>query len=283
MFCSETTATLCSALATLPNLKSAVLLHQRLGREDVPTFQSPESMTEFLRTPSLRMNRGIAILLFHELTLRSNCDGIETRIVNHFSCSLPMLLSRGRKIASALKENATLTTFEISPVPDSIHQAFYDAMAASLLTNSMLQDLVINDEQGRYSTSVCVSSLLLALGINKTLRKLHVSGFSSVGGSVIPALREGLGINSTLEILELFQGGFLDVAHVTEASFRIAVLEALQLNKTLKTLRLGYDTPKLTDDEVNHLNSVVKKNYGLESLPALALDVRMETCAPSCD
>jgi hypothetical protein len=44
---------------------------------------------------------------------------------------------------------------------------------------------------------------------------------------------------------------------------------ALQLNKTLKALHLGFGTPKLTDDEVNYLTSVVKKNCGLESLPAL--------------
>jgi hypothetical protein len=98
--------------------------------------------------------------------------------------------------------------------------------------------------------------------VNKTLRKLEVSGFSSVGGSVIPALREGLGNNSTLEILELV--GALDGAHVMEASFHIAVVEAFQANKALKTLRLGCSTPKLANDEVKHLTS--------ESLPTLDSD-----------
>ncbi len=81
--------------------------------------------------------------------------------------------------------------------------------------------------------------------------------------SVIPALREGLGKNSTLEMLELIQSG----SRATDPSFRIAVVEALQLNKTLKTLRLRYATPNLTDDEVKNLTSVVKKNYGLEAIP----------------
>jgi hypothetical protein len=65
----------------------------------------------------------------------------------------------------------------------------------------------------------------------------------------------------------------LHVAHGTP--FCIAVVEALQLNKTLKTLRLCYGTPKLTNDEVKHLTAVVKKNYGLESIPILDSDGRM--------
>jgi hypothetical protein len=117
--------------------------------------------------------------------------------------------------------------------------------------------------------------------MNKTLTKLHVSGLSSVDEwdeSVIPALREGLGKNSTLERLELIQNGARDGHQVAEPSFPIEFVEALQLNKTLKTLRICYGTPTLTDDEVKHLTSVVKKNYGLESLVPLdidSLDVRL--------
>jgi hypothetical protein len=177
-------------------------------------------------------------------------------------CSFPE--GGSEEIASALEENATLTTFEISLVPYSIHEVFQDVMAVSLLSNSTLQDLAIKYAAGSSPTNVCVSSLLLALGMNNTLRKLLVSGSSFVGGSVIPAFREGLGNNSTLEVLELMDGT-LDV----EPSVHIAVVEALQLNKALKTLRLCYGTPTLTDGEVKHLTSVVKKNYGLECLPAL--------------
>jgi hypothetical protein len=224
-------------------------------------------MTEFLRSPSLR------IVEFRDFCFTSSlCQAIAIALKQGSSisslvlylCSFPE--GGSEKIASALKDNTTLTTFEISPAPgSSIHEAFYDAMAASLLSNSTVQKLVIRYGRVPYH---CVSSLLLALGMNKTLRKLHVSGFSSVDEFVIPALLEGLGKNSTLEILELI------VAHVTP--FRIAVVEALQLNKTLKTLRLGYNNPKLADDEVKHLTSVVKKNYGLESLDDLdSSDVRM--------
>jgi hypothetical protein len=92
-----------------------------------------------------------------------------------------------------------------------------------------------------------------------------------VAESLIPALHEGLGKNSTLEILEL-----IHIAHVIQTSFHIAAIEALQLNKTLKTLCICYDTQNLTDDEAKHLTSIVKKNYRLESLPELdSSDVRM--------
>jgi hypothetical protein len=268
-FSFENTATLCSALTTLPNLESAVLRHQPLmGREILPTFRSPESMTEFLRSPSLRIVK-FRDFCFTSLICQATAialkQGSSITSLVLYQCSFPE--GGSENIASALEENTTLTTFEISPAPDSsIHQAFYDAMAASLLSNSTLQELVISYGEGLYPSSVCVSFLLWALGMNKTLRKLRVS--STAGGSVIAALREALGQNSTLEILELTQDRTHDEADVT--LFRIAVVEALQLNKTLKTLRLCYGaTPKLTDDEVQYLTSVVKKNYGLESLPDL--------------
>jgi hypothetical protein len=267
-FSFESIATLCSALTTLPNLEY-VLLTQRLLRRDegVPTFQFPTSMTEFLRAPSLR------IVQLRSFTFTSSlCQATAVALRQGSSiaslvltqCSFPE--GGSEQIASALKENESLTTFKITPSQDSINEAFYDAMAASLLSNSTLQELSIGYTGAIYPTIGCLSSLFLALGMNKTLRKLHVTGSSSVGssmgGSLIPALREGLGKNSTLETLEI-----LAVAHVT--SFHIAVVEALQLNKTLKTLRVCYGTQNLNDDEVKHLTSVVKKNYVLESLTDL--------------
>jgi hypothetical protein len=179
-FSFENTTAVCSALTTLPNPESAVLRHQRPDREEVPTFRSPESMTEFLRSPSLR------IVEFRDFCFTSSlCQAIAialkqglsiTSLVLH-RCSFPE--GGGEKIASALKENTALTTFEISPAPDSIHEEFYDAMTASLLSNSTLQELSIKYTEHHYPTSVCVSSLILALGMNKTLRKLHITGFTS--------------------------------------------------------------------------------------------------------
>jgi hypothetical protein len=60
------TTTLYSALSTLPNLECSVVRQQRPGREEVSTFRSPESMTEFLRAPSLR------IVEFHQFVSRAH-------------------------------------------------------------------------------------------------------------------------------------------------------------------------------------------------------------------
>jgi hypothetical protein len=269
----ENAATLLSALITLPNLEAAVLEHKDLGAEEVRTFRSPESMTEFLRAPSLRRVE-FRFTFFTSSLCQATVMALRqgSSITSLVLCGCYFPKGGSEEIASAFEENTTLTTFEMSPIPYYIDQAFYDAVAVSLLSNTTLQDLVISYPGASYPNSICVSSLLSALGMNKTLRKVHASGFSSVGGSVIPAVREGLEKNSTLEILEL-----INFAHVTEPSFRIAVVDALQLNKTVKTLRICYGTQNLTDDEVKHLTSVVKKNYGLERLPDLdSSDDRMK-------
>jgi hypothetical protein len=97
-----------------------------------------------------------------------------------------------------------------------------------------------------------------------------------VDGALISALREGLGKNSTLEILELIQDRTLEAPHATDPSFRVAAVEALQLNKTLKTLRLCLCPPKnMTNDEAKHLTSIVKKNYILEGFPEIDSDSRL--------
>jgi hypothetical protein len=48
-----------------------------------------------------------------------------------------------------------------------------------------------------------------------------------------------------------------------------SVLTALQSNTTLKHLVLGFSNVQMTDDEANELTSIVKKNYGLQSVRAI--------------
>jgi hypothetical protein len=185
----ECTATLCSTLTTLPNLEYVLLRQQGLGRgERVPTFQSLESINEFLRAPSLRIVEfrnfcfTASLCLAVAMALK---QGSSITSLYLYQCSFPE--GGSERIASALEKSATLTNFEIKTFPDSIHQAFYDAMAASLLSNSTLQELSITYLGRASRTDVCLSSLLLALGMNKTLRKLHIDGFSSMAKSVFPA------------------------------------------------------------------------------------------------
>jgi hypothetical protein len=172
MFCTE---------HTLPNLKSAALEHQSVrNRARRPTFQVPEIMTDFLRAPSLRI-----VELKRFCLTNSLCQAFATALPKGSSiaslvldeCSFPE--GGSERIASALKENATLTTFRIiTTSPDIIHQAF----TTQSLSNSTLEELSIRYTgcrgRDRYPSSVCLSPLLLALGMNKTLRMLCISGFS---------------------------------------------------------------------------------------------------------
>jgi hypothetical protein len=60
-----------------------------------------------------------------------------------------------------------------------------------------------------------------------------------------------------------------------EAEDHVALITALQHNRTLKTLRLHrFSTTQLTDDEDKQMAALLKKNYALESLPAINLKNR---------
>jgi hypothetical protein len=159
-------------------------------------------------------------------------------------------------------------TFEIWS--DSINEAFYDAMAASLLSNLTLQELTIWNTGRLKPSGVRVSSLFLVLGINKTLKKLLIDGFD-FAAELCPALQDGLGKNSTLEYLELSNAN-MAAADVTKLAFYSAVIKAVQSNKTLKTLKtlqICNRAPEMTDDEAKNPTSLVKQNYGLERLPGI--------------
>jgi hypothetical protein len=55
----------------------------------------------------------------------------------------------------------------------------------------------------------------------------------------------------------------------------VALVTALQHNRTLKTLRLHpFSTTQLTDDEDKQMTALLKKNYALESLPNIKLQNR---------
>jgi Ran GTPase-activating protein (RanGAP) involved in mRNA processing and transport len=167
------------------------------------------------------------------------------------------------KIASALKRNATLTHFFINS--DNINEPFYDPMAASLLSNLTLQELTIVNTGRIKPSGVTVSPLFLALGMNTALKSLSVTGFT-FAGELCSALQDGLGKNSTLERLELRNVNLAE-AGVTVLSLYFAIIKAVQANKTLKALYLCYESTQMTDDEVKEMTSLVKQNYGLESLP----------------
>jgi hypothetical protein len=268
----ELTGILCSALATLPNLEDVTLWHLPLGREEVPELGRPESVTELLRAPFLRSVEFYYSSFTNalcEATANALKEGAAITSLKFHRCSFT---EGGReKIVSALMRNATLTPFLINS--DNIKEAFCDAMAASLLSNSTLQELTILNTGGIKPSGVAVSSLFLALGLNTTLKRLVVTGFD-FAGELCPALQDGLGKNSTLERLELIEIGLVE-AGVSAFSFYFAAVKAVQPNKTLKSLRLGYYSLEMADDEVKDIAALVNQNYGLESLENNSSDERM--------
>jgi hypothetical protein len=64
-------------------------------------------------------------------------------------------------------------------------------------------------------------------------------------------------------------------AGVSIFSFYLGVVKAVQSNKTLKTLCLCAIPPQMTDDEAKDMTSLVKQNYGLESLENISSGERM--------
>jgi hypothetical protein len=121
----ESTDILCSALATLPNLEYVYLVeHLTMDGEEVPALGRPESMTELLWAPSLRSTEFYCFCFttaLCEATANALEEGAAIRTSLKFKgCSFPE--GGSEKIASALKRNATLTTFEVWS--SSINEAF---------------------------------------------------------------------------------------------------------------------------------------------------------------
>jgi hypothetical protein len=91
-------------------------------------------MAELLRAPSLRSIEFCHFCFTDALcqaTANALKEGAAITSLAFHRCSFPD--GKSEKIASALKRNATLTTFSI--YSDGVNEAFYDAMAASLLSN----------------------------------------------------------------------------------------------------------------------------------------------------
>jgi hypothetical protein len=254
-------------------------------------------------------------------------EGSAITTLNILRCSF----SEGESVAMiaiALKRNETLSTLQLQELP--FDEAFCDAMAVYLLTNSTLQNmtLVLPDDGTR---SAWLSSVFLALGVNPGLEALYIRGHESNGldladEQLCAAMATGLVKNSMLERLNLRNSilsdadaasgrnalAFLrtnnslkslkvffgqDAMETRVSTFRtqaasmleqntslesltmlsehtkiedyFSVLTALQSNTTLKHLVLGFSNVQMTDDEANELTSIVKKNYGLQSVRAI--------------
>jgi hypothetical protein len=179
--------------------------------------------------------------------------------------------ARGRWFSSiflALGTNTTLKSLAVS-IRDKFEDRLCEAIRSGLAKNSTLEELLVHDMvPSDDDGAVSARNVLSFLRTNSTLKSLKVEFVESQMESYVSAFRlEALKMlkeNPFLEILTIYGSG--SSVKVEEL---FALISALQLNTTLKTLGLQYnhlENIELTDDEVNQLVSILMKNYGLECL-----------------
>lgn len=242
----ESLDTICSALATLPALERVSFAHQPHDIESEEgrcaiSLVDPEPLTEVLRLPSLR-SVGFRSFYFTKTLCRAVTvalkEGSDISTINLVRCSF-LEQDSAALIASALKRNKTVTTFRFQQSP--FDEAFCDAMAVSLLTNTTLLDLTL-DLPGDSNSSTWLSSLFLALGINTGLDALCINGHQRDGIDLANielcgAMEIGLGKNSRLQSLHLRNV----ILSGTDASSGHHALSFLRTNTTLKRLTILFE------------------------------------------
>ena len=197
--------TLYSALATLPAVESVTLSNGGLlTQEDESALANPESLTELLRVPSLRF------VDFHCFYLtRARCQAIKHALME--GTAITKLVFRdctfsdeefAPELAKGLGGNTSVTSIlVVSKVGDTLN----DVPAYVLLLNSTLQELSFDVEPSVDDSigQVDWSQTFFALGRNTGLKTLKVDIHGSMGESMSTAMQSGLGLNETLESLEL--------------------------------------------------------------------------------
>jgi hypothetical protein len=100
-------------------------------------------------------------------------------------------------MANGLSRNTSVTCISVvSPRDGTLHSA----LATALLSNSTLRYLSFASGM---PTTYDLPPILLALGVNEGLKILSVDALYSMDESLCTALKDGLGINETLDRLQL--------------------------------------------------------------------------------
>jgi hypothetical protein len=168
----------------------------------------------------------------------------------------------------SLGMNSTLKSLFVSMVDefeDELCVAIRNALAKnSTLEELSLYDVLPSDDDG----AVSARNALSFLRTNSTLKSLTVSLAQTQRESYVYAFR--------LEAMNMLEKSFLESLTIIDHSGSaikveelFALLSALQLNTTLKTLGFQshcFDDMNFTVDEASQLVSVLMKNYGLERL-----------------
>lgn len=264
----ESLDTLCSVLATLPALERVSFSHQDTEEGRRALALNTELLTELLRLPSLRVV-GFRNFCFTRALCRAVAaalkEGSAIITFNIFLCSFSEEESAAM-IASSLKRNETVTTFRFQQSP--FDEAFCDAMAVSLLTNT-LRDLSLNLPSDSTSSSAWLSSMFLAMGMNTGLHSLvingHNNGLDLADEQLCAAMEKGLEKNSMLESLHLGNS----ILSGTNAASGLHALSFLRTNSALKRLTVLFGEGAM-ESRVSTFRtqaaSVLEENISLESL-----------------
>jgi hypothetical protein len=259
---------LCSALLTLPALENVSF--EQLDGQGPEEGQSLESMVKLLQSPTLREVVFMSVVFTSTLcqaVAKALKERSEITDLHFYRCSFPE--SGGAVIASALKSNTTLKRLHLYDI--GADEVFYDVLAAALLSNSTLHYLFVD------CTGNCCSwlaPLFLALQGNNGLKKLIIYGIDLIDEKLSTAMRIGLGMNSTLEVLQ-FPGitGHNDTCLWREA------LSFLRTHTALKALHIHFEE-NVTESHATAIRmevpAMLRENESLETLSMTSNDARFE-------
>jgi hypothetical protein len=261
---------LCSALLTLPALESVVFEHREwYGPED---GQYLESMVKLLK--SLRKVKFEGVVFTNSLcqaVARALQERSEITQLHFQHCSFPE--GGSAVIARALTTNTTLESLVFAARTDEV---FYEALAAALQSNSTLQKLSLRGS----GSSSWLSPLFLALQGNSGLKEVCINGIERIDERLSAAMMLGLGSNSTLETLELWNMKSGD----NDTLFWRQALSFLNTNTALKTLAMNFER-NVTNSRVAIIRmevlAAVRENASLKTLTVwspgmMSQDARLE-------
>jgi hypothetical protein len=273
----ESLDALYSALATMPALESISLSGFDLETmpEDESALAHPESLTELLRVPSLRS------VCFSEFDITSAlCQAtanalMEGTAITSLEFALCSFFAEGSAsaliMANGLSRNTSVTRIKVMSTLD---QALYDALAMALPLNSTLRRLDLNRDLTWQDGDVDhdLSPVFLALGKNIGLKEVSLAGFCLIDESLCTAMKDGLGMNTTLESLELKR------LHLTNDNSDLwcRALSFLRTNNDLKSLKVHVYLDVAESCVVafrTNIAAMLQENASLESISFLSWDI----------
>jgi hypothetical protein len=230
-FPHESLDALYSALATLPALESVKL---SAAPEDEITLAHPESLAELLRLPTLRS------VDFSEFSFT------------------PALC---QATANALMEGTAITNLNFRDCSFSA-EGCAAILAKGLSRNTSVRYLLLLGR--RRDDDPDLSPVFSALGQNTGIKILSLGTFGSMDESLSTAMKDGLGMNETLENLDLSER-LCD----ENSAMWCRALSFLRTNKALKSLTVTFDkdaTNSCVSTLLSHTAAMLQENASLESL-----------------